>query len=209
MGPSGTGKTSALLIPTLRSWQSRGHPHHLLARSPVCKFTFENRKTPNISRTVRFRGDFGRFYLIWLYGGGEARYLLLWGNRKAPHRCGAFALPGRWSKGTVQLSVVLFLAGNNGCTNGCTTADKHKDNQQSRVACVAGLRNSVLRCGSCGRSRGSRSRGGLVVVLRPLRNISVLSIGEGYCYGIVIYDAATCFRRRRGVAVLICFSLSY
>lgn len=51
--------------------------------------------------------------------------------------------------------------------------------------------------------------GGLVVVLRSLRNISVLSIGEGYCYGIVIYDAATCFRRRRGVAVLICFSLSY
>ena len=71
MGPSGTGKTSALLIPTLRSWQSRGHPQHLLVHSPVCKFTFENRKTPNISRTVRFRGDFGRFYLIWLYGGGK------------------------------------------------------------------------------------------------------------------------------------------
>ena len=102
MGPSGTGKTSALLIPTLRSWQSKGHPHHLLARSPVCKFTFENRKTPDISRTVRFRGNFGRFYLIWLYGGGKALYLLLCGNRKAPHRCGAFALPGRWSEGAVH-----------------------------------------------------------------------------------------------------------
>ena len=42
--------------------------------------------------------------------------LLLCGNRKAPHRCGAFALPGRWSEGAVQLSVVLFLAGNNGCS---------------------------------------------------------------------------------------------
>ena len=31
--------------------------------------------------------------------------------------------------GAVQLSVVLFLAANNGYTNGCTTADKHKDNQ--------------------------------------------------------------------------------
>lgn len=90
--------------------------------------------------------------------------MLLCGNRKAPHRCGAFALPGRWSEGAVQLSVVLSLAGNNGCTNGCTTADKHKDNQQSRVACVAGLRNGVLRCGCCSRcrsGRGSRSRGGL------------------------------------------------
>ena len=89
--------------------------------------------------------------------------MLLCGNRKAPHRCGAFALPGRWSEGAVQLSVVLSLAGNNGCTNGCTTADKHKDNQQSRVACVAGLRNGVLRCGCCSRcrsGRGSRSRGG-------------------------------------------------
>ena len=27
-----------------------------------------------------------------------------------------FALPGRWSEGAVQLSVVLFLAGNNGCS---------------------------------------------------------------------------------------------
>lgn len=125
------------------------------------------------------------------------------------HIAAALLLCPEDGTGAVQLSVVLFLAANNGCTNGCTTADKHKDNQQSRVACVAGLRNSVLRCGSCGRCRGSRSRGGLVVVLRPLRNISVLSIGEGYCYGIVIYDAATCFRRRRGVAVLICFSLSY
>ena len=99
MGPSGTGKTSALLIPTLRSWQSRGHPHHLLVRSPVCKFTFENRKTPNISRTIRFRGDFGRFYLIWLYGGGEARYLLFCGNRKAPYCYDAFDLPGKQGKG--------------------------------------------------------------------------------------------------------------
>ena len=40
MGPSGTGKTSALLIPTLRSWQSRGHPHHLLVRSPVLRICF-------------------------------------------------------------------------------------------------------------------------------------------------------------------------
>ena len=31
--------------------------------------------------------------------GGETRYLLLCGNRKAPHRCGAFALPGRWNGG--------------------------------------------------------------------------------------------------------------
>lgn len=99
--------------PALRYAQSifyrRGHPHHLLARSPVCKFTFENRKTPDISRTVRFRGDFGRFYLIWLYGGGEARYLLLCGNRKAPHRCGAFALPGRWSEGLFSYLLCFFL----------------------------------------------------------------------------------------------------
>ena len=61
MGPSGTGKTSALLIPTLRSWQSRRHPHHLLARSQVCKFTFENRKTPNISRNCSLSGRFGTF----------------------------------------------------------------------------------------------------------------------------------------------------
>ena len=99
MGPSGTGKTSALLIPTLHSWQSRGHLHHLLVRSPVCKFTFENRKTPNISRTIRFRGDFGRFYLIWLYGGGEARYLLFCGNRKAPYCYDAFLLLGKQGKG--------------------------------------------------------------------------------------------------------------
>ena len=69
---------------------------------PAARFAnllFENRKTPNISWTVRFRGDFGRFYLIWLYGGGKARYLLLCGNRKAPHRCGTFALPGRWNGG--------------------------------------------------------------------------------------------------------------
>ena len=128
------------------------------------------------------------------------------------HIAAALLLCPEDGTGAVQLSVVLFLAANNGRSNGCTTADKHKDNQQSRVACVAGLRNGVLRCGCCSRcrsGRGSRSRGGLVVVLRSLRNISVLSIGEGYCYGIVIYDAATCFRRRRGVAVLICFSLSY
>ena len=61
MGPSGTGKTSALLIPTLRSWQSRRHPHHLLARSQVCKFTFENRKTPNISRNCSLSGRFRTF----------------------------------------------------------------------------------------------------------------------------------------------------
>ena len=84
---------------SLEIFRHTGHLHHPLARSPVCKFTFENRKTPDISRTVRFRGDFGRFYLIWLYGGGKARYLLLCGNRKAPHRCGAFALPGRWNGG--------------------------------------------------------------------------------------------------------------
>ena len=63
----------------------------------------------------------------------------------------------------VQLSVVLFLAANNGYTNGCTTADKHKDNQQSRVACVAGLRNGVLRYGCCSRFRSgccSRCRSG-------------------------------------------------
>ena len=141
------------------------------------------------------------------------------------HIAAALLLCPEDGTGAVQLSVVLFLAGNNGCSNGCTTADKHKDNQQSRVAGVAGLRNGVLRSGCCSRCRsgccsrcrgsrgsrcrGSRSRGGLVVVLRSLRNISVLSIGEGYCYGIVIYDAATCFRRRRGVAALICFSLSY
>ena len=133
------------------------------------------------------------------------------------HIAAALLLCPEDGTGAVQLSVALSLAGNNGCSNGCTTADKHKDNQQSWVAGVAGLRNGVLRCGCCSRCRsgrgrrcrGSRSRGGLVVVLRSLRNISVLSIGEGYCYGIVIYDAATCFRRRRGVAVLICFSLSY
>ena len=126
----------------------------------------------------------GKYLFDKMYDGGESRYLLPCGNRKAPHRCGAFALPGRWSEGAVQLSVVLFLAANNGCTNGCTTADKHKDNQQSRVAGVAGLRNGVLRYGCCSRCRSgccnrcrsgrcsrcrsgrcSRCRGGLVGVL--------------------------------------------
>ena len=67
------------------------------------------------------------------------------------HIAAALLLCPEDGTGAVQLSVVLFLAANNGCTNGCTTADKHKDNQQSRVACVAGLRNGVLRCG-CRRS---------------------------------------------------------
>ena len=60
------------------------------------------------------------------------------------HIAAALLLCPEDGTGAVQLSVVLFLAANNGCTNGCTTADKHKDNQQSRVACVAGLRQ-----GSC------------------------------------------------------------
>ena len=80
------------------------------------------------------------------------------------HIAAALLLCPEDGTGAVQLSVVLSLAGNNGCTNGCTTADKHKNNQQSRVACVAGLRNGVLRCGCCSRcrsGRGSRSRGGL------------------------------------------------
>ena len=58
-------------------------------------------KRPTSPETVRFRGDFGRFCLIW--GGftmvGKARYLLPCGNRKAPHRCGAFALSRRWNGG--------------------------------------------------------------------------------------------------------------
>ena len=54
MGPSGTGKTSALLIPTLRSWQSRGHPHHLLVRSPVCKFLLKIEKRPTSPELFAF-----------------------------------------------------------------------------------------------------------------------------------------------------------
>ena len=134
MGPSGTGKTSALLIPTLRSWQSRGHPHHLLARSPVCKFTFENRKTPDISRTVRFRGNFGRFYLIWLYGGGEALYLLLCGNRKAPHRCGAFALPGRWNGGCSVICCSTYMFSIGRCV--LVIDNNRSSNNTPTLACV-------------------------------------------------------------------------
>lgn len=37
----------------------------------------------------------GKYLFDKMYDGGEARYLLLCGNRKAPHRCGAFALSGR------------------------------------------------------------------------------------------------------------------
>ena len=63
---------------------------------------------------------------------------------------------------------MLFLAGNNGCSNGRTTADQHKDNQQSRVACVAGLRNGALRRGcrsGSRRGRCGRCRRGLASVL--------------------------------------------
>lgn len=92
------------------------------------------------------------------------------------HIAAALLLYAEDGTGDVQLSVVLSLAGNNGCSNGCTTADKHKNNQQSRVAGVTGLRNGVLRCGCCSRcrsgrgsrcrgSRGSRCRGGLVGIL--------------------------------------------
>ena len=45
----------------LRYFRHTGHLHHLLARSPVCKFTFENRKTPNISRNCSLSGRFWTF----------------------------------------------------------------------------------------------------------------------------------------------------
>lgn len=41
------------------------------------------------------------------------------------HIAAALLLCPEDGTGAVQLSVVLFLAGNNGCSNGCTTADKH------------------------------------------------------------------------------------
>ena len=109
MGPSGTGKTSALLIPTLRSWQSRGHPHHLLARSPVCKFTFENRKTPNISRTVRFRGDFGRFYLIWLYGVGKPAICCFGAIEKRRIAAALLLCPEDGARGLFSYLLCFFL----------------------------------------------------------------------------------------------------
>ena len=46
---------------SLEIFRHTGHLHHLLARSPVCKFTFENRKTPNISRNCSLSGRFWRF----------------------------------------------------------------------------------------------------------------------------------------------------
>ena len=49
------------------------------------------------------------------------------------HIAAALLLCPEDGTGAVQLSVVLFLAANNGCTNGCTTADKHKHNQQGRL----------------------------------------------------------------------------
>ena len=38
-----------------------GHLHHLLARACFCRFTFENRKTPNISRNCSLSGRFWTF----------------------------------------------------------------------------------------------------------------------------------------------------
>ena len=50
----------------------------------------------------------GEEYNFVAYG-GKARYLLLCGNRKAPQRCGAFALPGRWSEGLFSYLLFFFL----------------------------------------------------------------------------------------------------
>ena len=47
------------------------------------------------------------------------------------HIAAALLLCPEDGTGAVQLSVVLFLTANNGYTNGCTTADKHKLMQAS------------------------------------------------------------------------------
>ena len=95
------------------------------------------------------------------------------------HIAAALLLCPEDGTGAVQLSVVLSLAGNNGCSNGCTTADQHKDNQQSRVACVAGLWNGVLRCGRC-----SRCRCGLCCLVSVLVLQGSKGIFDSLCHGV-------------------------
>ena len=85
-------------------------------------------------QTVRFRGDFGRFYLIWLYGGGKARYLLLCGNRKAPHRCGAFALPGRWNGGCSVICCSTYMFSIGRCV--LVIDNNRSSNNTPTLACV-------------------------------------------------------------------------
>ena len=51
----------------------------------------------------------GKYLFDKMYDGGESRYLLLCGNRKAPHRCGAFALSGRWNGGLFSYPLCFFL----------------------------------------------------------------------------------------------------
>ena len=87
----------------------------------------------------------GKYLFDKMYDGGEARVFAASLAIEKRHIAAALLLCPEDGTGAVQLSVVLFLTANNGYTNGCTTADKHKDNEQSRVACVAGLRNRVLK----------------------------------------------------------------
>ena len=46
---------------SLEIFRHMGHLHHLLARACFCRFTFENRKTPNISRNCSLSGRFWTF----------------------------------------------------------------------------------------------------------------------------------------------------
>ena len=106
------------------------------------------------------------------------------------HIAAALLLCPEDGMGAVQLSVVLFLAANNGRSNGCTTADKHKDNQQSRVACVAGLRR-----GSCIAARFIAITGAAasacIVITRKLCRYSLLLGDFLCCFGILVIFAAS------------------
>ena len=106
------------------------------------------------------------------------------------HIAAALLLCPEDGTGAVQLSVVLSLAGNNGCSNGCTTADQHKDNQQSRVACVAGLWNGVLRCGRCSRCLCGLCCLVSVLVLQGSKGIFLFFIAENALLSLT--DFAIC-----------------
>ena len=65
---------------SLEIFRHTGHLHHLLDRACFCRFTFENRKTPNISRNCSLSGRFWTF-LFDMRGftvAGNTTYRLWW-----------------------------------------------------------------------------------------------------------------------------------
>ena len=127
------------------------------------------------------------------------------------HIAAALLLCPEDGTGAVQLSVVLFLAANNGCTNGCTTADKHKDNQQSRVACVAGLRQGsciaarfiVITGATAGLRRGSCIVAWFIVITSATASACIVITRKLCGYSLLLGDFLCCF------GILVIFAASF